>query len=145
MAGFVRRARLGRLAVTVGLSTVALTASFVGLVAFVTGSVTGTLSRVPIYLVLTAAVFVAAVVLFEESSHERRRTLVAPALTAAATLFVVGFGGEGVVYALADPEAAIRSQLFIYLLSAALIATGVGYWGWRNWAWFRPAGIGNSL
>ena len=145
MAGFVSRARLGRLAAIVALSTVALTASFVGLVALVTGSVDGTLSRLPIYLLVTAAVFVAAVVLFEESRHEGRGVLVAAALTAAATLFVVGFGGEGVVYALANPEAAIRSQLFTYLLSAALIGTGVGYWGWRNWAWFRSAGIGNSL
>ena len=38
MAGFVSRARLGRLAAMVGLSTVALTASFVGLVALATGS-----------------------------------------------------------------------------------------------------------
>jgi hypothetical protein len=35
--------------------------------------------------------------------------------------------------------------LFTYLLSAALIGTGVGYWGWRNWEALRPAGIGNSL
>ena len=145
MAGFVSRARLGRLAAMVGLSTVALTASFVGLVALATGSVTGTLSRIPLYLLVTAAVFVAGVVLFEESRHDGRRALVAATLVAAATLFVVGFGGEGVVYALEDPEEVIRSQLFGYVVSAALIGTGIGYWGWRNWERLRPAGIGNSL
>lgn len=145
MAGFVSRARLGRLAAMVGLSTVALTASFVGLVALVTGNVTGTTSRLPFYLLATAAVFVAGVVLFEESRHEGRRALVAAVVAAVATLFVVGLGGEGVVYALENPESAIRSQLFTYLLSAALIGTGVGYWSWRNWESLRPAGIGNSL
>lgn len=145
MAGFVSRARLGRLAAIVGVSTVALTASFVGLVALATGSVSGTLSRVPIYVLVTAAVFVAAVVLFEESHHDGRRTLLAATLAAAVILFVVGLGGEGVIYALEDPEEAIRSQLFTYLLSAALIGTGVGYWTWRNWETFRSGGIGDSL
>jgi hypothetical protein len=145
MAGFVSRARLGRLAAVIGFSTAALTASFVGLVALATGSVSGTLSRVPFYLLVTAAVFVAGVVLFEESRHDGRRALVAATLVAAATLFVVGFGGEGVIYALEDPEEAIRSQLFTYLLSAALIGTGVGYWAWRNVSALRSAGIGDSL
>lgn len=145
MAGFVSRARLGRLAAVVGLSTIALTASFVGLVALVTGSVSGTLSRAPLYLLVTATVFVAGVVLFEESRHEGRRALVAATLVAAVTLFVVGFGGEGVVYVLTAPEEAIRSQLFGYVVSAALIGTGIGYWAWRNWERIRPAGLGNSL
>jgi len=145
MVGFVSRARLGRLAAVVALTTVALTASFVGLVALATGSVTDPASRLPFYLLVTAAVFVAAVVLLEESRHEGRRALVASLLAALTTLFVVGLGGEGIVYALREPEEAIRSQLFTYLLSAALIGTGVGYWGWRNWESLRPAGIGNSL
>lgn len=145
MAGFVSRARLGRLAAVVVLSTAVLTASFVGLVALATGSVSGTHSRLPAYLLVTAGVFVAVVVLTEESRHEGRRALVAAVLAAAATLFVVGLGSEGVVYALEKPEEAVRSQLFTYLLSAALIGTGVGYWGWRNWEALRPGGLGDSL
>ena len=141
MAGFASRARLGRLLVLVGLSTAALTVSFVGLVGLASGGVTGVATRIPFYLLVTAAVFVAGVVLFEESRHEGRRALVAAAVAAFATLLVVGLGSEGTLYALENPDVVVRSQLFAYLLSAALMGTGIGYWGWRNWESLRSAAV----
>lgn len=145
MARFVGRARLGRLGVVVAASTLALTASFVGLVGLASGGVEGAVTRLPAYVLVTAVVFVGGVVLFEQSRHEGRRALWAATVAAAATLLVVGLGGEGVVYALANPDDVLRSQLFAYLLSAGLMGTGFGYWGWRNWESLRPAGIGDAL
>jgi len=86
-----------------------------------------------------------AVVVFEERRHDGRRMLVRAAAAALATLYVVGFGGEEVVFALANPEAVVRSRLVAYLLSAGLIGTGFSCWGWRNWESFRPAGLGDAL
>lgn len=145
MAGFVGRVRLGRLGAVVAASTLALTASFVGLVGLARGGVHGTSTRLPAYVLSTAVVFVAGVVLFEESRHDGRRALLRAVAAALATLYVVGLGGEGVAFALANPDAVLRSQLFAYLLSAGLMGTGFGYWGWRNWESFRPAGIGDAL
>ncbi|MBP1987073.1 hypothetical protein [Halolamina salifodinae] len=137
--------RLGRLGVLVGASTLSLTASFVGVVALASGEARGTTARIPVYVTATAVVFVAGVVLFEESRHRGRSALIGSTLVAAATLFVAGFGGEGVVYALSNPAAVFEVQLLGYLVSAALLGTGVGYWTWRNWELLRVAGIADAL
>lgn len=141
MAQFVDGTRLGRVLALVVLSTLALTASVVGLVGLADGAVRRTTTRLPIYVTATAAVFIGAVVVFEES-RGGVRTLVAAVAAAVATLFVVGFGGEGVVYALAEPGEVFDLQLLGYLLSAALMGTGVGLWAWRNWASLR---VGDAL
>lgn len=145
MVQFVDGPRLGRLGLLVGASTLSLTASFVGIVALASGRARDTTARLPIYVTATAVVFVAGVVLFEQSRHRGRRSLVGSALAAAATLFVAGLGGEGVVYALSNPGVVFELQLLGYLVSAALMGTGVGYWAWRNWEMLRVAGIGDAL
>lgn len=144
MGAFADSARLGRVLALVVASTLALTASFVGLVGLADGAVHHTTTRLPIYVTATAAVFVGAVVVFEGSSGGWR-ALGAAAAAAVATLFVVGFGGEGVVYALAEPGDVFDLQLLGYLLSAALMGTGVGYWAWRNLGSLRTGGLGDAL
>ncbi|GAB7095075.1 hypothetical protein JCM30237_22280 [Halolamina litorea] len=145
MARFVDGARLARLGLLVAVSTLSLTASFVGVVALASGEVQDTGSRLPLYVTATAVVFVAGVVLFEGTRHRGRRALVGSVLSALATLFVAALGGEGLVYTLANPEAVFEVQLLGYLVSAALLGTGVGYWLWRNWEMLRVAGIGDAL
>jgi len=127
------------------VSTAALTASFVGLVALAAGDVQGATARLPLYVTAMAMVFVGGVVAFEESRHRGERALLAAACAAVTTLFVVGLGGEGVVYALDNPDVVFEVQLFGYLLSASMMGTGFGYWAWRNWASLRVAGIGTAL
>ena len=145
MARYVDGTRLGRVLALVFASTLALTASFVGLVALARGEVAGTAGRLPIYAVAAAVVFVGGVVSFEESHHAGRRALVAASLAGLATLLVTGLGGEGVVYALATPEAVFEVQLLGYLLSASLMGTGVGYWAVRNLDSLRDGGLGDAL
>lgn len=137
--------RLGRVGVLVVASTLALTASFVGLVGLASGEAQGVRSRLPIYVTATAVVFVASVVGFEESSRRGQRSLAGAVGAAAATLFVAGCGGEGVLYAMANPGDVMEVQLLGYLLSAALMGTGVGYWAWRNWGSLRSARLGDTL
>lgn len=145
MGAFADSARLGRVLALGVASTLVLTASFVGLVGLADGAVHHTTTRLPIYVTATAAVFVGAVVVFEASSGGRRALVAAAAAAAVATLFVVGFGGEGVVYALAEPGDVFDLQLLSYLLSAALMGTGVGYWAWRNLGSLPAGGLGDAL
>lgn len=126
-------------------STLALTASFVGLVALARGEVQRTPERLPIYATAAAAAFVGGIVVFEEAGHRGRRALVGATLAGAATLFVTGLGGEGVVYALDTPEAVFEIQLLGYLLSAALMGTGVGDWALRNLDSLREGELSDAL
>lgn len=144
MARLVDGARLGRVLVLVFASTLALTASFVGLVALARGEVQRTPERLPIYATAAAA-FVGGIVVFEEAGHRGRRALVGATLAGAATLFVTGLGGEGVVYVLDTPEAVFEIQLLGYLLSAALMATGVGDWALRNLDSLREGELSDAL
>ena len=60
-------------------------------------------------------------------------------LIAVVGLVLVGFAGEGVVYAVRDPEAVFGRQLIVYFVAAALICTGLGYWLLRHWREFLTA------
>lgn len=145
MARLVDGARLGRLGLVVLASTLSLTASFVGIVALASGAVSGTEARLPLYVTAAAVVFVASILLFEGTRHRGKRALGAAALLALATLFVGGLGGEGVVYAAANPGVVLEVQLLGYLVSAAMLGTGLGYWLWRHWEALRVAGVGDAL
>lgn len=145
MARLVDGARLGRVLALVFASTLALTASFVGLVALARGEVRGTPERLPIYATAAATAFVAGIVAFEEAGHRGRRALLGATLAGSATLFVTGFGGEGLVYALERPAAVFEVQLLGYLLSASLMGTGVGYWALRNLDSLREGGLSDAL
>jgi hypothetical protein len=51
----------------------------------------------------------------------------------ASSASITCLGVEGVLYAWTHPGRVVASHLFVYLLSAAIIASGLGYWGVRNW------------
>lgn len=139
------RVRLHRAGALVTISTLVLTADFVGLVGLTTGAVAGTLSRLPGYVLSMAVAFVAAILYYEEMGRHHTRSLRAAGGVALAALLLVGFGGEGVVYALSAPREVFGTRLFAYLLSAGLIGTGFGYWGWRNWRSLRAGGLPDAL
>lgn len=120
--------------------TVVLTVNFVGIMAIITGDATGTTGRFPWYVFLTAVVFV-AVILAMEAAGADGRLVIQSAVTAAVIGFVlIVFGGEGIAYAVTNPDGIIDLRLLLYFLSAAVIATGVGYWGLRHWREFRSGG-----
>lgn len=59
-------------------------------------------------------------------------TAVLTAAFVGAVVFV-GLGSEGVRYALVRPDTVLSSSLLVYLVAAALVASGLGYWSVRNW------------
>jgi hypothetical protein len=118
----------------IGLCTALLTACFLGMVGLVSGAAGGLVARLPLY-VLGGSVSFVGVMLVVDHSYEDGPVVLARAAGAALTTFVVALlGAEGVVYAVAQPESVVASHLFVYLLSAAIIASGLGYWGVQNWA-----------
>ncbi|QKY18938.1 hypothetical protein B4589_000585 [Halolamina sp. CBA1230] len=144
MTRFVDGTRLGRVLALVVASTLALTASFVGIVALVRGEVRGMGGRLPIYAATTALVFVGGVVGFEPR-YRGTRSLSSATVVAVAALLVTGLGSEGLVYAWDHPADVFEIQLLGYLLSAALMGTGVGYWSVRNLDVLRAGGLRDAL
>jgi hypothetical protein len=115
------------------VSTLALTASFLGAVALVTGSVVGLTDRLPFYALAMAIAFVAAIMVFESEFRSGTLVLRVAGLAAAATLVLVTLGGEGVAFTVQRPGTVLSSQLLVYFLAAGLIGTGLGYWGVHHW------------
>lgn len=125
-----------RLALLVLGSTLALTASFVGLLALVSGRAAGIGGRLPVYVFVMAVAFVAAVVRLELAGFDGTRIIAAAGGVGALALLLVSLAGEGLVYAVRNPERVIVSELVFYFLAAGLIATGLGYWGLNHWREF---------
>lgn len=125
-----------RTSLLVAAFTVVLTANFVGLMGLLTEQPPAAGGRVPFYVLAAAVVFVAAILLLETVGYDGRTVLTASMTAAVLGFVLVGLGVEGVIFAVANPDAIIASQLLIYFLAAAVIATGVGYWGLRHWREF---------
>jgi hypothetical protein len=126
-----------RAAALVALSTLLLTASFVGFFAFVTGRVVGVGGRVPAYVLVMSAAFVATIFTLTKYGADGRTVIFAAGGTAVLSLLLSTFAGEGVVYALAHPNAVFGSQLVAYFLAAGLAGTGLSFWAihyWRDFA-----------
>jgi hypothetical protein len=122
-------------------STIALTASFLGIVGLMTGEVTGLTTRLPFYVLLTAIAFVASIVIFEEEYREGAWVLQLSVLLSATTLILATFGGEGMSYLYQNQEQVVTSQLIFYILSAGLIGTGICYWALQHRSELTRAGV----
>lgn len=127
------RERAYRLGSVVVGSTLTLSASFFGVVALATGEAAGTLDRMPFYILASAAAFVAALVLLEEWQLDAQTVMRAAGSIAGAAFLLVGLGVEGVWFVLQHPSAVVTSQLFVYVLSAGMMATGLGFWTARHY------------
>lgn len=134
--GAETREYFARTSALVVVFTVILTTNFVGIMSILTGDVTGTTNRFPIYVLLTAIVFVAVIMIMEAADAEGRLVIQAAIVSGLLGFVLVVFGGEGVIYALERPENVFDSRLLLYFVSAAVIATGLGYWGLRHWREF---------
>ncbi len=125
---------LARAALFVVASTVALTASFLGVVGLLTGEVGGLNNRLPFYVLVMALAFVAAIVTFEEEFREASVILQFSVGVGAATFLLVTFGGEGLSFLYQNHQEVVASQLLFYITAAGLIATGIGYWALNHWS-----------
>lgn len=128
VGGYRVRERVLRLGAVVGGSTLGLTMGFFGLIALLTGDAAGALDRLPLYVFGFAATFVGTLVTFEDRRSDAETVLRAASVTAAANFVLVVFASEGLVYALRYPGEVVSSKLFVYVLSAGMIATGLGFW-----------------
>jgi FlaA1/EpsC-like NDP-sugar epimerase len=116
--------------------TLMLTAGFIGFIATLSGEVVGFESRVPWYLVGAAIVFVSTIVLLEINDAAGRTILVSALVVSALSFVLLFLSVEGFVFTLKNPETLFTSRLVLYFFAAALVATGVGYWGLRHWREF---------
>jgi len=124
---------LVRTGALVGLCTGALTAAFVGIASIVTGNAAGVVTRLQFYILAGAVAFVGGLLVLEESRHGGQTVLTGATAAGVVGFLLLGLGSEGVLFALAEPEIVFSSSLFVYIVAAALIASGVGYWSVRNW------------
>jgi hypothetical protein len=119
--------------------TLLLTAGFVGLIAALAGELSGFESRIQWYVAVTAVVFVATIVLLE-LNDAGGATIITSATVVGVLAFVLAFlGAEGVLFTLQNPETVEVSRLVV-VASAALVATGIGYWALRHWREFTADG-----
>lgn len=132
----MERDDLRRVALLVAASTAVLTAAFVGVVAAVSGNVHGLSDRVPFYVFGGAVVFVATIVALEDPGDDGVPILTATVGISLLAFALLALGGEGVIYALANPDAVLDSRLVVYFLAAALVCTGTAYWGVNHWREF---------
>ncbi len=116
--------------------TILLTASFVGFLALISGRVDGSESRIAWYIAISAILFVSTIVLLEFHGADGRTILVSATVTGVLSFALIYFSIEGVIFALIHPEDVFVSQLILYFFAAALVATGIGYWGLRHWREF---------
>lgn len=134
------RERMSRLGALVLGSTLTLSASFFGVVALTTARAGGALDRMPYYLLACAAAFVATLVLLEEWRLAAETVIRAAFGVAVAAFLLVGLSVEGSIFVLRYPEAVMSSQLFVYVLSAGMMATGLGFWTARHYRELKNRG-----
>lgn len=135
----------GRAVIVIGVSTFVLTAAFLGVLSLMTGGVVDVGDRLPFYLVLAGAAFVGTVVVLEEHGAEAEVILVTAVITGVLSLAAVSLGVEGVMFAVNNPDRVFVSQLVLYLVAAALIGTGLAYWGINHWREFTDRRTGGGL
>lgn len=137
------QAVVGRAIAIVLGSTLVLTANFVGVVALFRGQTAGLGNRVPFYVLAMAVVFVVAVFLLDDRRNEGLQVILPVVGISVASLVLIVFGAEGVVYANRYPDQVVGSNLGVYFVAAGLICTGLAVWGLRHWREF--AGHGSRM
>jgi hypothetical protein len=146
----VDRGRAARLGGVVLASTLVLTAAFVGTLALVNGGNDGVGGRLPVYVLAMAVAFVGFVVVAEQRLEGRsrpvdgRRVIVTAGGFALTVLVTVALSGEGIVYAIRNPDRVVASEVSLYFVAAGLIGTGLGYWALRHWREFAERSASSS-
>lgn len=135
-SGSNTREYIARTSALVAVFTVVLTTNFVGIMSILTGEASGTTARLPGYVLLTAVIFVAVILTMEAAEADGHLVIRAAIVSGLLGFVLVVFGGEGLIFAIEQPEEVFDSQLLLYFVSAAVIATGLGYWGLRHWREF---------
>lgn len=138
MAEHAGRGFFVRVTALIGICTLLLTASFIGVLAFISGSgyISNLQSRMPWYIVIAAVGFVGTIILLEANDSSGRVILITAAITTLITAILIPLAVEGILFAFQFPEKVFVSQLVLYFFAAGLIGTGLGYWGINHWREF---------
>ena len=118
----------------IALSTLVIASSMLGAIAIVTGQAVGFAGRVPFYVLGTAAVFTAVVVVLEMRIDDGFTILTTGLAVAGVALLAIGLGSEGLRYVVMAQRLQVTD--LVYLLAAGLISTGVIFWAVRHWREF---------
>ena len=129
-----------RITVIIALCTLIITFSFLGVLAFIAGEPEAPLARLPWYLVIGAAAFVASIVLLEQMGGRSRDTLVTATVNGVFVIIIATLSVEGFLYTVRNPEEVFVSQLVLYFIAAGLAGTGVAYWALRHWREYTVSG-----
>lgn len=125
-----------RIILLISISTVFLTASFIGIVSFMSGDINNVNTRLPWYLVIGGLSFVGSIILLEAQGSDGR-TIIVTSFTIMVMMFILTvLAIEGILFTLEQPELVFNSQLILYFFSAALVGVGIGYWGLKHWREF---------
>jgi len=130
---------LARVGPLVAGSTVALTLAFFGVLALSGGGAGGLGNRVPFYVLAAAVTFAAALFLLDRRNRDGRGLLAVSVVVAVAAFVLVTLGLEGVAYAVSAPAETLATNTLLYLVSTALVTTGLGYWVGNHWRELRRA------
>lgn len=144
VGSLVERRIAARAGGAVVASTLVLTTSFVGVVAFFTGGVAGVGARLPFYVLAMAVTFAGTIFLLDGPAADGTQIIVTTTAVAVASFVFVALSAEGFVYAIRYPERVLASNLLVYFLAAGLICTGLAFWAFRHWREFtgeRAAGL----
>lgn len=117
-------------------ATLALTLAFLGLLALAAGEPAGMGDRVPFYVLGAAVTFASTLVILDRRSREGKNLLAVSVGFAILAFCLLTLGVEGLAYAARRPGEALASNRPLYLVSAALFSTGLGYWGLSHWEEF---------
>jgi hypothetical protein len=126
------RGTLAQAGPLIGVCTVALTAAFVGIIGLASGGTPGVVGRLPVYVLASAVGFVVALLAVDSGGANGMSALRRASAVGVGGFVMLSLGAEGVIYAATHPDAVVVSHLFVYLLSAAIIASGLGYWAVHN-------------
>ena len=125
-----------RISIVIVICTIVLTASFLGVLALLSREIAGFPARIPWYLLATAIVFVATIVVLENAGADGREILATSVVVAVIGFILTSLSVEGLIYTIRFPEEVFVSRLVVYFLSAGLIGTGLAYWALEHWREF---------
>lgn len=128
-----RREVAGRAVGIVAISTLVLTASFVGVLSFISGDTGGVNARLPFYVLAMATAFVASVVSLTRQRVDWLTSILGAIGIAGLCFVLVTLAGEGVRYTITYPGRVFASNLVVYFLAAGLMGTGLGFWILSYW------------
>lgn len=126
---------LGTLVGLIAVSTLSVTASIIGVVAFVDGRTEGLWSRLPYYVFVMAIAFTGLVFALEMRVDDGRKILSTSVVVSVIVFVLALLGVEGVIYSIENPSQVLSNILFFFL-SAGLFCTAVMYWAVNHWREF---------